>query len=193
MYLSNIVSTEKNVSRLIASFLGLFAILGGQAHAQQFENLDRLDGIVAMTVGANIGEPGGAASPVDRRLKLAACPSMPEVSGPVFGAAMVECKAVGWRIRVPLTPGGAYSAAPSQRSAYAQPAAQKQAIIKRGDPVQLIAGGPSFSVSRMMVADEDGAIGEMIRVREDRKSDPVLAQVQEMGIVRIPGFAARAR
>ena len=94
------------MSRIAAiSAITSLAFLAAPAQAQQFENLDRLDSIVAMTVGANIGEPGGAAAPVDRRLKLAVCPDVPQVSGPVFGAAMVECKSVGWRIRVPLTPG----------------------------------------------------------------------------------------
>ncbi len=51
-----------------------------------------------------------------------------------------------------------------------------------------MAGNASFSVSRMMIADEDGAIGETIRVREDKKSSPVLAQIVDMGVVRIPGF-----
>lgn len=177
---------EKTVHRLIALFLTMCVLCGSPAVAQKFENLDRLDSIVAMSVGANIGEPGGAASPVDRRLKLAACPDMPQVSGPVFGAAMIECKAHGWRIRVPLTPGGAYAAAPAARTAH--PAPQKQVIIKRGDPVQLIAGGQSFTVSRLMIADEDGAVGDMIRVREGRKSDPVLARVEQIGIVRVPGI-----
>ena len=39
-----------------------------------------------------------------------------------------------------------------------------------------------------MIADEDGAVGETIRVREDKKSAPIFAQVVEMGLVRIPGF-----
>lgn len=173
------------MSRLIASLFALLAAFGGVAQAQQFENLDRLDSIVAMTVGANIGQPGGAAAPVDRRLRLAACPEMPVVSGPVFGAAMVECKPIGWRIRVPLRPGGDTMTTAGARPAQHQP---RQAIVKRGDPVQLIAGGAAFSVSRLMIADEDGAAGEMISVREDRKSDPVLAQVVESGIVRVPGF-----
>ena len=61
-------------------------------------------------------------------------------------------------------------------------------MVKRGDPVQLLAGNASFSVSRAMIADEDGAVGDTIRVREDKRSTPVLAQVVEMGTVRIPGF-----
>jgi len=177
------------VIRLIATFLTLVGLSAATAQAQQFENLDRLDSIVAMTVGANIGQPGGAVTPVDRRLRLAACPGMPQVSGPVLGAAMIECKPLGWRIRVPLAPGGPGAAMPVTQAAYVHGApARREIVVKRGDPVQLVAGGAMFSVSRMMVADEDGAAGDMIRVRQDRKSDPVLAQVEETGIVRAPGF-----
>ncbi|MFP5435613.1 MAG: flagellar protein, partial [Alphaproteobacteria bacterium] len=84
--------------------LATAALLGtAPVQAQQrFENLDRIDSLVAMSVGANLGEPGGPMAPVDRRLKLAACPTMPKVEGPVFGAAMVKCESLGWRIRVPL-------------------------------------------------------------------------------------------
>lgn len=178
--------------RIVAKTILILAATGiaatATAQAQQFENLDRLDGIVAMTVGANIGEPGGATTQVDRRLKLAACPQMPQVSGPIFGAAMVECKPLGWRIRVPLNPGAQQVQQP-QMGAYNRPAAmQRQAVVKKGDPVQLIAGGTAFMVTRMMIADEDGAAGDVIRVREDKKADPVLARVQETGIVRSPGF-----
>lgn len=167
-----------------ATGLGV-GLCAAAARAQSFENLDRLDSIVAMTVGANVGSPGGATAPVDRRLKLASCPQVPEVSGPIFGAAMVECKPLGWRIRVPLNAGSAQQAQAS--TGYARPAAiRKEVVVKKGDPVQLVAGGTAFTVSRMMIADEDGAAGDMIRVREDKKSDPVLARVQEMGVVRAP-------
>jgi len=167
--------------------------------SQKFENLDRIDSLVAMTVGANLGEPGGPASPVDRRLRLAACPTTPSVEGPVFGAAMVQCAALGWRIRVPLVAGASAAAGPAPRAAPAYGAAAgrftrpsqvaaKETVVRKGDPVQLMAGNTAFSVSRMMVADEDGALGETIRVREDKKSAPIFAQVVDMGVVRIPGF-----
>ena len=167
----------------------LSAIGASPALAQQkFENLDRLDSLVAMTVGANIGEPGGPLAPVDRRLRLAACPATPSVEGPIFGAAIVKCDALGWRIRVPLIAGRAAPAAPVSRYGAPARAVQREVVVKRGDPVQLMAGNAAFSVSRMMIADEDGAVGQTIRVREDKKSTPVLAQVVEMGMVRIPGF-----
>lgn len=162
---------------------------------QKFENLDRIDSLVAMTVGANLGEPGGPVAPVDRRLKLAACPSTPSIDGPVFGAAIVKCDALGWRIRVPLVAGASAAASgPVPRAAAvnrftpAVRAAPAENVVKRGDPVQLMAGNAAFSVSRVMIADEDGAVGETIRVREDKKSAPIFAQVVEMGLVRIPGF-----
>ncbi|MGB3927789.1 MAG: flagella basal body P-ring formation protein FlgA [Sphingobium sp.] len=163
----------------------------GQAQ-QKFENLDRIDSLVAMTVGANLGEPGGPAAPVDRRLRLAACPATPTVEGPVFGAAMVKCDALGWRIRVPLVAGAAAAASGSvpgaSRFVRAAPTAPRQTAVRKGDPVQLTAGNAFFSVSRMMIADEDGAVGQTIRVREDKKSTPIFAQVVEMGVVQIPGF-----
>lgn len=173
--------------------LSVFLLLSAGAQPvmaqQKFENLDRIDGLVAMTVGANIGEPGGPVAPVDRRLRLAACPSTPNVGGPVFGAAIVKCDALGWRIRVPLAAGGpAATGVPASRFGAAARPVQREIVVKRGDPVQLMAGNATFSVSRMMIADEDGAVGQTIRVREDKKSTPVLAQVMEMGTVRIPGF-----
>lgn len=184
------------MARIAAKLLAVLALLTGMpvlAQQQRFENLDRLDSLVAMTVGAAIGQPGGPAAPVDRRLRLAACPDLPEVTGPAFGAAIVQCKAIGWRIRVPLQPGAGEAPmgmASARPAAYgrAMPAARKEVIIKRGDPVQLVAGGATFTVSRQMIADEDGAAGDLIRVRNDSKSDPVLAQVMENGIVRVPGF-----
>lgn len=172
--------------------LALSTLASQPAIAQQkFENLDRIDSLVAMTVGANLGEPGGPMAPVDRRLRLAACPVTPSVDGPVFGAAIVKCDALGWRIRVPLVAGGAVAGPVARYAPTARPMlreAPKEAVVKKGDPVQLLAGNASFSVSRMMMADEDGALGETIRVREDKKSAPILAQVVEMGIVRVPGF-----
>lgn len=176
----------RHTAKIVATFAA-FSI-SASAYTQQFENLDRLDSIVAMSVGANIGEPGGAVAPVDRRLKLAACPQVPQMSGMMYGAAMIECKHLGWRIRVPLNPGGQQQPmATMQPTAYGRMApVQKQVVVKKGDPVQLIAGGSAFMVTRMMIADEDGAPGDMIRVREDKKSDPVMARVQESGVVRAP-------
>lgn len=165
----------------LAALIGQLLVDGpATAAPAQFENLDRLDGLVATTVGANVGEQGGAMAPIDRRLRLAACPTIPSIDGPVFGAAIVRCDAIGWRIRVPLI------GAAKGVGVVARP--QKTVLVRKGDPVQLVAGNASFSVSRVMIADEDGAAGDMIRVREDRKSAPIAGLVQENGVVRVPGI-----
>lgn len=167
-----------------ACLLALCATSVASAQGQSFENLDRIDSLVATTVGANIGEPGGALSAVDRRLRLKPCPATPSVEGPIFGAAMVKCEAMGWRIRVPLNLAGA-----AQASAYGmRVAAPREIIIRKGDPVRLIAGNSSFTVSRPMIADQDGAVGDTIRVRDDAKSPPVMARIENSGIVRVPGI-----
>ena len=102
----------------------------------KFENLDRIDSLVAMTVGANLGQPGGPVAPVDRRLRLAACPQVPSVEGPVFGAAIVKCDTIGWRIRVPLIAGGQNATAPAPVSYgggwAANAAPSRQAVVRKG-------------------------------------------------------------
>lgn len=188
-------------SRAIAAAMMMLAgmILTGlttRAHAEGFENLDRLDSLVAMSLGANRGQPGGPLMPIDRRLHLAACPQSPTVDAPKMNAATVSCPSLGWRIRVPLV--AVAQPANPQFSANYAPAAPPYApmsapvsnavVVKKGDPVQLIAGNDDFSISRMMIADEDGAAGALIRVRQDPKAAPLMARVEAIGLVRIPGI-----
>ncbi len=184
----------REMSRLLRAFALLTVLFAAPAMAQapNFENLDRLDQLVAITTGANIGEPGGPVTPIDRRLRLKPCGQTPKVEGPVFGAAILSCADAGWRIRVPLV---AVAAAPAERApmigattriAVGQPVVSAEKVVKKGDPVELIAGSEVFSVSRIMIADEDGAVGDMIRVRQDAKSTPVSARVERAGRVRAP-------
>lgn len=186
-------STTARTRLLLAPLLMLAAILMSSfptpANAQNFENLDRLDSLVAASVGANRGEPGGPVAPIDRRLRLASCPQLPVVEPVKMNAATVSCASLGWRIRVPLAMSG-QAAAPRNTASYSAPsAAPSQAIVvKKGDPVQLIAGNDSFTISRTMIADEDGAIGAMIRVRQDSRATPVTARVESSGVVRIPSI-----
>ena len=171
---------------LAAMLLSSFAT---PANAQNFENLDRLDSLVAASVGANRGEPGGPVAPIDRRLRLASCPQLPVVEPVKMNAATVSCASLGWRIRVPLALSG-QAAAPRQTADYNVPSAAPShaIVVKKGDPVQLIAGNDSFTISRVMIADEDGAIGAMIRVRQDSRAAPVTARVESSGVVRIPSI-----
>lgn len=152
------------------------------AQAQAIQDLNEIDVLVAATMGAGIGEPGGARAPVDRRLKLKACPVALEITGPDLGAAAVRCPALGWRIRVPLD-----LAAEREQAVAARPGQPRAAPgqgaegVKRGEPILLTVDRPMFSLSRVMIADKDGRVGEVIPVRDDPKGKPIFVRIVEPG------------
>jgi flagellar basal body P-ring formation protein FlgA len=155
--------------------------------AQAFENLEMLDNRVAAALGANIGEPGGAITPIDRRLRLQACPQPVEVGEPVAGALAVRCVPLGWRIRVSIVPSA--EARPALAAATpAQPQERAEPVVRRGDQIELVAIATGFTVSTLATADQDGAPGDRIRVRTDRRTAPVIGQVLSDGRVALPGF-----
>ena len=172
------------ISRRFALPLAVFA-LPLPALAQGFENLEMLDNRVAAALGANIGEPGGARTPIDRRLRLQACPQPVEIGEPVAGALAVRCAPLGWRIRVSIV------GAPQASQAAATPAraqARAEPVVRRGDQIELVAMASGFTVSTLAVAEQDGAPGDRIRVRTERRTAPVIGQVLEDGRVALPGF-----
>lgn len=156
------------------------------AQAGPFQDLAALERRLAIALGADIGQPGGPAAPIDRRMKLAACPAPVAIEPPFAGAVVLRCAEVGWRVRVPLLARGAQmqqaAMASAPRPARADP------VIRRGDPVEIRAGQPGFSVSSQMIADQDGAPGDRIRVRADAKSRPIIVEVVDIGLVRVPGI-----
>jgi len=159
-------------------FVPALLLIGAAAHAQGFEDLAALDRKVASALGADFGEPGGPARPIDKRLKLAACPQPATVEPPAMGAVIVRCEPLGWRIRVALT-----------RSTAAEAAAEKvEPIIRKGDQVQLTASSGSFSVSTLAIAEQDGAPGDRIRVRAETRKAAVIGMVMPDGRVALPGF-----
>ncbi len=162
--------------------IALAALTGAApAYGAVFENLDQLDIAVAAALGAGIGEPGGPARPVDRRLKLAACPQPVVVEAPALGAVAVSCPAIGWRVRVPLVRTLLASAQmPAQQAA--------EPVVRKGDQVELIASSGAFTVSTVAVAEQDGAAGARIRVRSEGKKGAVIGIVTEDGRVALPGF-----
>ncbi|MDO6416558.1 flagella basal body P-ring formation protein FlgA [Sphingomonas sp. BIUV-7] len=186
--------------RSIFPLLPLLAI-ATPAAAAPFQNLEALESRLINALGAGVGEPGGLATPIDRRMKLATCPQPVTIDPPVMGAVALRCPAIGWRIRVPLQRlQGAAPASYSARAqgaggyaAMAQPAAAKAApVVRRGDPVDLIAETGGFSVSVTATAQEDGAPGSRIRVKTDKGDHPqgqiLFAEVIDAGRVRLPGF-----
>lgn len=164
------------------------AITATPALAQSFEDLDQLETQVVASLGAGIGEVGGPANPIDRRLRLRPCPEPVTVEAPAMGAVAVRCQSLAWRIRVPLTAGSvaARSTAAMQRV---------EPVVRRGDQVQLVALTRSFTVSTFGVAEQDGAPGDRIRVRRDvegqrgsNNTTRIIGEVLPDGRVALPGF-----
>jgi len=171
---------------MIKSALPLLALLAAPAAAAAaapFQNIDALEARLINALGAGIGEPGGPATPIDRRLKLATCPGTVQIDPPAMGAVALRCPAANWRIRVAIARLGGSNAGPTGM------AGQKaDPVVRRGDPVDLIAETAGFSVSVSGTAQEDGAPGSRIRIKADGKNSPVFAEVIEAGRVRLPGF-----
>lgn len=167
-------------------FVPLFALIAAlatsAAPAAALENLDALERRLVIALGADIGQPGGPVTPLDRRMRLAACPAPAEIEPPRAGAAVLRCGPIGWRIRVPVLAGGAATAEP-QRTARTERAAF---VVRRGDPVEIRAQRDGFVVSRQMIADQDGAPGDRIRVRSEPRARPIVVEVVDVGLVRLP-------
>ena len=151
------------------------------AAAAGFEDIGTLEARVVAALDADIGTPGGPVAPIDRRLKLAPCPVPATIDPPALGAIALRCPQLGWRIRVPIMRAGGASAS---SVASARPAAAPP-VVKRGDPVEVMVKGEGITVTTEAIAQEDGAPGARIRVRADQKSPVLLAEVIEMGKVRL--------
>lgn len=162
--------------RLLGPALLLAAV---PAAANPFQDLDAIEVQLQAALGAAIGQPGGPAGPIDRRLKLAACPQPLSVEPPALGAVAVRCPAIGWRIRVPLV-----------RQEIAAPAeiVRQEPVVRRGELVEIVARARGFSVSTQGTAQADGIPGARIRVKTDGKSPLILAEVVGPGEVRVPAL-----
>ena len=162
---------------LFRQFVLPLALLCAQAQAAAaapFENLDLLEGRIVATLGAGIGDGGGPVQPVDRRLKLAACTQSPEIAVPTPASAVVRCRGAGWQIYIPLV-----------LRQPAQSATREAVLVRKGDQVELIVSGAGFTVTSAAVAQQDGAEGELVRVRADLKSAPVAGRVVGRGQVAV--------
>ena len=168
--------------RLIA-FLGLIsspmlaqapALAKAPALAQAILDPAAIDRAVSDFTGAPLGASGGAALPVDPRLRLAACtsPLARRLYGARRDAVLVQCPTAGWRLYVPLK---------------ADPAAPAAApAVMRGDAVTISLGGEGFAVSQPGEAMEAGPVGGWIKVRTLATGTTALrAKVIRPGLVGI--------
>ena len=165
------------------------ALVAAPASAQRFHDIEDLEQRVIAALGAHIGEPGGPARPIDRRLRLAACPQPVSVEGPTLSAMVVRCEPLNWRIRVPV----AHDASTASANVGETPvrtarSAPRDYVVRQGEPVALVVTTGSFTVSRQAVAEQDGAPGDRIRVRTEARTAPVVGRVLPDGRVALTGF-----
>lgn len=168
-------------------YLPLFALVsaGSAVAAQGFQDTAALDRAVAAFTGHSIGEEGGAAMAIDRRLKLAACPTVAlSWRSDRHDAVVVTCSGPQWRIfvRTRLAP-----QPPKPADVPAVPAAKPVIVIKRGDPVSIVAEDTGFSVTREGVAMNDAVAGARVSVQVERGQPPIPAIAVEPGKARLPG------
>lgn len=137
-------------------------------------DLDAVEREVAAFIGVPAQEAGSAFSPIDRRLRLAACPRELDLQwyGSRRDTVQVRCPLPGsWKLYV-----RAYGSGPAQ--------AKAQTLVKRGDEVTVTLAGSGFSVSRSAEALENGAEGEWIRIRVEKGSE-LRAKVLRPGAVAL--------
>ena len=151
------------------------------AEAQQgHEDWQQIDALTTMVASAM----GRAATPIDRRIKLARCPEQATVT-PIDGQALaVRCPSLGCRLRVPMTGPAAESAdaayIPAGRAKPAAPPA-----IRRGDNVRVTIETDSYSASYGPIATQDGRVGETIALRGDDAKSMLSATVVGPGRARL--------
>ncbi len=148
-----------------------------------FEDLASLDARVAEVLDAAIGVVGGATTPIDRRLRLAACPAPATIAPPVSGAVTIRCPALGWRIRVAV--GGPTRVTESGGAATR---AAAEPLVRRGETVDLVISARGFSVSGSGIAEQSGAVGDRIRIRLASGNRVASGQIRSDGRVAISGF-----
>ncbi len=153
-------------------------LVSSPAQAQTHESLSGLDKKLAEFLGNEQGAVDGARGVIDRRLKLRKCPEALQMEKRSEGLAIIKCTSLNWRISVPLT----------RQSHGSHRVRQSQMMVKRGQPVLLVARKSGFLVSRQMQADRGGRLGEIIPVRATRKSRPILAEIVGQGRVALPVF-----
>lgn len=149
------------------------------AAATPFADPVQIDRDVALFTGAQIGLPGGALAPVDRRLRLNACAAPLALSWQSTRQdnVLVQCPdAGGWRLYVPVRSAGDTA----------------QIAVRRGDAVTISVQGEGFAVTQPGEALEQGGEGDWIRVRPAGRSpsagggDTMRARIIRPGLVSLP-------
>ena len=151
--------------------------IGTPAQAQSWESLPALEQLLHQFLGKDQGETGGARHGIDSRLRLKKCPASPVIEKRDESLAIIHCEQLNWRISVPLV-----------RHQNAGQRASSQTLVKRGQAILLVVDKDGFTISRQMLADRSGGLGDTIPVRSFPRSQPIMAEITGEGRVTLPSF-----
>lgn len=138
-------------------------------------------------IDALVGTPGLAV--LDPRTQRD-CATAPKVDwyGSLHRAVTVTCEGTpGWKLYVPMR--GNPQTGPVAAAAAVQMTAP--VVVKRGDAVQVAAGGTGFKITASGSAEQDGRVGAHIRVRLSNGTI-TNAVVESAGNVSLPGYNSDA-
>lgn len=178
------------IRRLPILLLAMASPLSATA-PRAFQDTAALDRAVVAFAGHGIGDEGGARTPIDTRLRLAACPMVSMAwRSDSHDAVVVTCTGPEWRMFVPMklamvAPRGA---APLVITPSEVAALKPVYVIKRGDPVTISAGSPGFSITRDGVATSDAVAGGRFLVKVDAAKAPIQAVAIATGRATLPGW-----
>lgn len=165
----------KPIFPAFATLAVLAATAPATAAPGAFADPTAIDSAIAAFTGQPIGVPGGAALPVDRRMRLARCAGPLALSwrGGGHDMVIVQCPdAGGWRLFVAVAANGRQDVA--------------ETAVSRGDAVTIAVTGDGFSVSQPGEALDSGPVGAWVRVRTSAKADAMRARVVRPGLVELP-------
>ncbi|RIA44504.1 flagella basal body P-ring formation protein FlgA [Hephaestia caeni] len=184
--MTRIALRETKMFRLIMPAL----LIAAPAAAADFQDIAALDRAVAAFAGHGIGEDGGARAPVDKRLKLAQCPTVAlSWRTDRHDAVVVACSGPNWRIFVPVHHAAPVTVAAASAVVAVAPPVKQQPVIKRGDPIVVAAGSPGFSISREAIAMGNAAPGERFLAKGDGDKTQFQAIAVAPGRATLPGWA----
>ncbi len=141
-----------------------------------------LDQAIQRFTGNALGAPGGAAAPVDRRLRLASCGGDVRLSWRSMrrDTVILECPVgAGWKLFVPVVPTNAVMGAETvvQTGGLA---------VAKGDVVTIEVKGTGFTISQGGQAMEAGPVGSWIKIKAGGKGEVLTCQVLRRGLVSMP-------
>ncbi|MGI4731944.1 MAG: flagella basal body P-ring formation protein FlgA [Janthinobacterium lividum] len=170
----------------LAPLASLVLLAAAPAQAAGFQSTAALDRAVASFTGRPVGADGGARTPVDPRLKLAACSTVAMAwRNDSHDAVVVSCSGPDWRVFVPVLHAAPLPIAPGLVPAMT---AKAPPVIRRGDPVLVEAGIDGFSITREGIAMGDAAAGARFLLKVDDAKGPVQAVAVEGGRATLPGW-----